>query len=171
MALLVSRHSDSTNERCKHIVFPLCFGIFGFVLAMSTMNIAVRYISLFLMAQSYAGFICFLAWASGSVSQPPAKRASALALINCVSQFGNIAGSYVWPSSWGPTYKASYSVCIGTSAIGILFCISIRWHLARLNSDADKNEAETETRGHRYTVLIQSIRRSRVTGGPKSTKF
>ncbi|KIK06747.1 hypothetical protein K443DRAFT_88871 [Laccaria amethystina LaAM-08-1] len=93
VALLVSRHSDSTNERCRHIVFPLCFGIFGFVLAMSTMNIAVRYISLFLMAQSYAGFICFLAWASGSVSQPPVKRASALALINCVSQFGNIAGS------------------------------------------------------------------------------
>ena len=40
------RHSDSTDERCRHIVFPLCFGIFGFVLAMSTMNIAVRYISL-----------------------------------------------------------------------------------------------------------------------------
>ena len=55
--------------------------------------IIVNLIRRFLMAQSYAGFICFLAWASGSVSQPPVKRASALALINCVSQFGNIAGS------------------------------------------------------------------------------
>jgi len=48
------------------------------------------------MAQSYAGFICFLAWASGSVSQPPAKRPVALALINCIAQLGNVMGSYVF---------------------------------------------------------------------------
>lgn len=45
------------------------------------------------MAQSYGAFICFLAWASGSVAYPPAKRAVALALINCVSQLGNVIGS------------------------------------------------------------------------------
>jgi hypothetical protein len=37
-----------------------------------------------------------LAWASNSVSHPPAKRAVALALINCISQLGNVAGSYVF---------------------------------------------------------------------------
>ena len=47
------------------------------------------------MAQSYGGFICFLAWASGSISHPPEKRAVAIALINCVGQLGNIFGSYV----------------------------------------------------------------------------
>ena len=47
------------------------------------------------MAQSYGSFICLLAWASGSISHPPEKRAVALALINCVGQFGNISGSYV----------------------------------------------------------------------------
>ena len=47
------------------------------------------------MAQSNGGVICLLAWASASVSHPPEKRAVALALINCVGQFGNILGSYV----------------------------------------------------------------------------
>ena len=48
------------------------------------------------MAQSSGGVICFLAWASGSVSHPPEKRAVALALINCVGQLGSILGSYVF---------------------------------------------------------------------------
>jgi hypothetical protein len=106
------RHSDREGERCKHITFSLLFGIAGFMLAMSTMNKMIRYCSLwvislflnsflkghnsrFFMAQSSGGLICLLAWASGSVSHPPEKRAVALALINCVGQFGNILGSYV----------------------------------------------------------------------------
>ena len=48
------------------------------------------------MAQMYSAFICFLAWASGSVAHPPEKRAVALALINCVSQMGNVFGAYVF---------------------------------------------------------------------------
>ena len=48
------------------------------------------------MAQSNGGVICLLAWASASVSHPPEKRGVALALMNCVSQFSNILGSYVF---------------------------------------------------------------------------
>lgn len=47
----------------------------------------------FFIAQSYTGHICFLAWASGTVSQTPAKRAVALALMNSVSSVGNVFGS------------------------------------------------------------------------------
>ncbi|KAF8192559.1 tartrate transporter [Pholiota molesta] len=93
VALSISRHSDKVGERSKHIASSLFVGICGFVLSVSTMNTAVRYFSLFLMAQSYGGFIVFLAWASGSISYPPAKRAVALALINCISQLGNVIGS------------------------------------------------------------------------------
>jgi hypothetical protein len=49
----VTRHSDRTGERAFHICIPLAFGILGFVIAISTMNTAARYVSLFLMAQSY----------------------------------------------------------------------------------------------------------------------
>ena len=47
------------------------------------------------MAQSYAGFVCFLTWTSNTLARPPSKRAVALAFINAFSQLGNIAGSWV----------------------------------------------------------------------------
>lgn len=100
------------GERYWHIVIPFLFGILGYLLAMSTMNTGLRYFSLygfhsaytshqseaillirFLMAQSYAGYVCFLAWASGSISGPASKRAVGLAVINSGSTVGNIFGS------------------------------------------------------------------------------
>lgn len=45
-ALWVCRHSDRTGERCMHVILPFIGGIGGFLLAMSTMNTAIRYISL-----------------------------------------------------------------------------------------------------------------------------
>jgi hypothetical protein len=47
------------------------------------------------MAQSYSGFICFLAWTSNIFARSPSKRAVALAFINAFSQLGNFAGSWV----------------------------------------------------------------------------
>ncbi len=44
--LWLSRHSDRTDDRCMHIVASFGIGIAGFLLAMSTMNLVVRYISL-----------------------------------------------------------------------------------------------------------------------------
>lgn len=50
----------------------------------------------FLMAQSYAGFICFLTWTSNTFARPASKRAVALAFVNAFSQLGNIVGSCVF---------------------------------------------------------------------------
>ncbi|KAJ7700039.1 MFS general substrate transporter [Mycena rosella] len=148
----VSRHSDRSEERFWHVVAPLLVGILGFLLAMSTMNPIARYISLFLMAQSYAGFIVYLSWASGTIRSSQ-KRAVALALINMVSSFGNIGGSYIWPSAWGPSYSASFSICIFASALGILLCFLFRQHLALLNAEAERKEAEMdEPKGYRYLL-------------------
>ncbi|KAJ7744487.1 MFS general substrate transporter [Mycena maculata] len=147
-----SRHSDQTGERFWHIVTPLLVGILGFLLAMSTMNTVARYISLFMMACSYAGFITYLSWASGSI-RPSHKRAVGLAGINMVSSFGNIAGSYIWPSAWGPDYRASYSICIFASTLGILLSFMFRQHLAFLNAQAEKREIEMdEPKGYRYLL-------------------
>jgi len=40
------RHSDRMEERSKHISFSLLIGALGFVLAMSTRNFMIRYVSL-----------------------------------------------------------------------------------------------------------------------------
>ncbi|KAG7449317.1 MFS general substrate transporter [Guyanagaster necrorhizus] len=153
VAVCVSKHSDYTAERFWHLSGSFLVGIFGFLLAMSTMNVAARYVSLFFQAQSYAGFICFLAWASGSVARPPAKRAVALALINTVSSLGNVLGSYLWPKSWEPTYSKSFTVCILTSGSGLTMCWLFKRHLAALNACEEKREVEIGSkRGYRYLL-------------------
>lgn len=94
------------------------------------------------MAQSYAGFITFLAWVSNSIPRPPSKRAVSLALINAFSQLGNVAGSYVWPTNWGPTYRNSYAICIATNGLTIIMCYIFKLHLESLNRQAEKKEEE-----------------------------
>ncbi|KAJ6614290.1 major facilitator superfamily domain-containing protein [Mycena sp. CBHHK59/15] len=79
VAFFLARHSDKTGERCFHMVASFALGVLGFVIAISTMNTAARYIALFLMAQSYAGFVVLYAWMSNTFPRPPSKRAVALA--------------------------------------------------------------------------------------------
>ncbi|KAF9482432.1 MFS general substrate transporter [Pholiota conissans] len=148
VTFVLSRHSDRTGERFYHIVGSLGTGILGFVIAISTMNTAGRYIALFLMAQSYGGFVVMYAWMSNSFPRPPSKRAVALALMNAFSQLGNVAGSYVWPSGWGPTYRNAYGICIATSGTAIVMCWVFRRHLQELN----KRLGEEGQTGFRYML-------------------
>ncbi|KNZ79848.1 hypothetical protein J132_08506, partial [Termitomyces sp. J132] len=133
VSIAVSSHSDRTGERFWHIAIPLLIAGLGFMISILTMNTMFRYLSMFLMAQGYAGHVCFLAWASGTFSRPSSKRAVALALINCGSTLGNIFGSYAWPSSWGPSYSHSYAICIVCIAISVGMCFAFRRHLVFLN--------------------------------------
>ncbi|KAF9569060.1 MFS general substrate transporter [Agrocybe pediades] len=152
-AFVLSRHSDKTGERFYHIVGSLGAGVLGFVIAISTMNTAARYISLFLMAQSYAGFVVLYAWVSNSFPRPPSKRAVALALINAFSQLGNVAGSYVWPTGWGPSYRKSYGICIATSGVAIVMCWIFREYLKRANAKLEREEEEGgKKKGFRYML-------------------
>ncbi|CAE6433525.1 unnamed protein product [Rhizoctonia solani] len=68
------------------------------------------------------------------------KRAVALAFINAFSQLGNVAGSYVWPKSWEPTYRKSYVICIACFALAIAMALFLRQHLANLNKRLDRGE-------------------------------
>lgn len=49
------RHSDATGERFFHIICPLLGGIIGFIIAISTMNTAARYISLYVKLSCWFG--------------------------------------------------------------------------------------------------------------------
>ena len=41
------RYSDRKGDRCRYVVSSLFVGIVGFLLAMSTMNVTIRYFSLY----------------------------------------------------------------------------------------------------------------------------
>ncbi|KAL4071410.1 major facilitator superfamily domain-containing protein [Scleroderma yunnanense] len=151
MSFYVSQHSDTTRERFWHITSALCVGIVGFALGISTMNTAVRYLSLLLMPQSYVAYIIFFAWVSNSIPESSSKRGVALAFINACTGVANVGASYLWPASWGPSYSRSYVSCILAYSLCILMAWVYRLHLIRLNNKAEMNErALGLPRGFRY---------------------
>jgi hypothetical protein len=191
IAFGVARHSDAKQERFWHIIGPLCGGvrthsvrthrfwpsltngslsapqIVGFIIALSTSAIAGRYVSMFLMASSYAGFCVFLSWLSGSFPRPPMKRAVAIAWINAFSQLGNIScvllafavslgpwltppsrlfkiarGAYTFPAAWGPSYHNSFSIAIAMFCATAIGLVAHRLMLQRKNKQIEKAENE-----------------------------
>ena len=106
----------------------------------------------FLITQSYAGFSVFYGWMSNNFPSPPAKRAVALALINSVSQLGNVGGSYVWQPAWAPRFRQSFLICIAASCMSIFFCYVLKRRLAAANRRLHRAEMDRgETRaGFRY---------------------
>lgn len=120
-------------------------GIVGFVISMSTLNVAARYVALFLQAGAYAGFIVFYSWISSSFPRPPAKRAVAIALINAFSQLGNVAGSYVWALE-DNGFRKSYGIVLSMFGITIVGCYAFRVILVSLNKKLEAGEGAWETR-------------------------
>ncbi|KJZ73918.1 hypothetical protein HIM_06586 [Hirsutella minnesotensis 3608] len=141
VSIAVSWNSDRTQEKFWHIIGPLCLGIAGFAISMATLNVAARYVALFLQAGSYAGFIVFYSWISSSFPRPPAKRAVAIAMINAFSQLGNVAGSYVWDLKENG-YRKSYGIVLSMFCVTMVGCWIFRMMLIRLNNRL----AECETR-------------------------
>ncbi|KAH7402213.1 major facilitator superfamily domain-containing protein [Phaeosphaeria sp. MPI-PUGE-AT-0046c] len=137
VSIINAWHADRTQERFWHIVVPIFFGLVGFIISMSTLNTAGRYVALFLQASSYAGFIVFYSWISSSFPRPPAKRAVAIAMINAFSQLGNIAGSYVWNMK-ANGYRNSYGVVTAMFGVTVFGCWVFRVILVRLNKRLDE---------------------------------
>ena len=132
-------HSDRTGEKFWHIMGPMALGLVGFIISMSTLSIAGRYVALFLQASSYAGFIVFYSWISSSFPRPPAKRAVALAAINAFSQLGNIAGSYVWDLE-ADGYRKSYGIVTAMFGVTVVGCWLFRRTLTNLNKKLERGE-------------------------------
>lgn len=140
VSLINAWHADRTQEKFWHIVGPICMGLVGFIINMSTLNTAGRYIALFLQAGSYAGFIVFYSWISSSFPRPPAKRAVAIALVNAFSQLGNVAGSYVWDLTENG-YRKSYGIVTAMFGVTIVGCIIMKMILVSLNKKLEAGEA------------------------------
>ncbi|KAK1923183.1 major facilitator superfamily domain-containing protein [Papiliotrema laurentii] len=138
VALLNSIHSDRTKEKFWHSTWPLVMGMIGFIISMATQHRAARYFALFLQAGSYAGYM--YTWMSSSFPRPPAKRAVALAFMNAMSQTGNIAGSYIWPSKYGPSYTKSYGIVLAMFGTTILLNVWFRFILVSANKRLEQGE-------------------------------
>ncbi|KAL4071135.1 major facilitator superfamily domain-containing protein [Scleroderma yunnanense] len=138
--IFVMRHSDATRDRFWHIAGPIATSIVGFLIATSTMNTSMRYLSLFFMTQSQITCVVILAWISNSIPDSSSKRAVAIALVIVFSTLGSTAGSYLWPAEWGPSYSKSFIYCILAFLICLLMLWVYRLNFIRLNQEAERKE-------------------------------
>ncbi|KAJ7578187.1 major facilitator superfamily domain-containing protein [Mycena floridula] len=133
-------HADRTGERFWHSTVWWWAVILGYIISLSTTNIAARYFSMFLMAVGYAAYSLTLVWVSNVIPRPPAKRAAAMGIINGVGNLGFLIGSYTWKAAWGPEYHQSMLISLCALVLTNILALVMRQLLLRQNRKLDSDE-------------------------------
>lgn len=150
ISFLVAYSSDRFNERGYHISAPMAVAVLGFVISVATLNVPARYFAAFLYcAGCFAANSMVYSWAASVLNQTPEKRACATAIINLLSQLGNIWSPYFFPSTDGPRYLMAMLLMMGFSALSIVCAVSLKFILKRGNA---KLLAEGERTGEKVTL-------------------
>lgn len=89
-------------------------------------------------ASFYSASIVVLSWITGSLNQPAAKRAAAIATINAVANTPNIWTSYLYRSP--PRYLVAFIVNLTFATVAIAAATVIRFYLRRENAKMDRGQ-------------------------------
>ncbi|MBE3045178.1 MFS transporter [Candidatus Bathyarchaeota archaeon] len=136
VSIAVAWSSDRLSERGYHISVPMFVAAIGFAISVSTLNIPARYLASFLYTSG-----CFSAnsmvhsWFATVLNQTPEKRACVVAIINMMSQLGNVASPYFFPNSDEPRYVMAMCLMMGFSMISIASAVSIKAVLKKANKE------------------------------------
>ncbi|KAF9883460.1 hypothetical protein FE257_003458 [Aspergillus nanangensis] len=134
ISFTVAWSSDRQNERGYHISGSMSVAIVGFVISVSSLNVPARYFASFLyISGCFAANSMVFSWAASAVSQTPEKRACATAIINLVSQFGNIWSPYFFRAQDEPRYTLAMILMMAFAAASIGTCALMKWTLKRDN--------------------------------------
>ncbi|OQV11025.1 hypothetical protein CLAIMM_14931 [Cladophialophora immunda] len=129
-------HSDKKKERYLHIVIPLCMTTVANIIAVSTLNIAALYTAMMLLPGSfYAASTVLYSWITGTINQPVAKRATAVAMIVSVCNTPNVWTSYLYDGA--PRFLNAFSVNLVASVLAIVIATAVRWYLNKENQMMD----------------------------------
>jgi hypothetical protein len=134
VAFAVARSSDRFKERGWHIAMPTIVSCTGFIISAATLNRPARYASAFLyISGCFSSNALIFSWASNTLSDSPEKRACATAIINVLSQLGNIWSPYFFPKSDGPRYTMAMILMMASTVGCGLLAVLIKWLLIRAN--------------------------------------
>ncbi|KAF5591141.1 beta-glucosidase [Fusarium subglutinans] len=125
--------NDRRKNRGYHIAIPQAVGV-GFTISVATLNNAARYAAAFLyICGCFSSNAMVFSWASSTLNQTPEKRACATAIINLLSQLGNIWSPYFFPASDGPRYIKANLLMMAFSALSVATCVFMRFSLQKAN--------------------------------------
>ena len=126
--------SDRRKNRGYHIAIPQAIACIGFIISVATLNNAARYAAAFLyICGCFSSNAMVFSWASSTLNQTPEKRACATAIINLLSQLGNIWSPYFFPSTDGPRYIKANLLMMAFSLLSVVTCVVLRLSLQRAN--------------------------------------
>ncbi|RPD58874.1 MFS general substrate transporter [Lentinus tigrinus ALCF2SS1-7] len=143
-------HADRTGERYLHVTVPYWMLCLGYVIAVSTMSVPGRYISTFIMAAGSSSYPLMIVWLASAVPRPPAKRSVAIAIMNGCAGVGAL--SFIWKSEWGPEYRPSMFISMGTLGLGAVLATVIRCILARQNKRLEREEVDSLTSSEKERI-------------------
>ncbi|KAH8683850.1 major facilitator superfamily domain-containing protein [Ilyonectria robusta] len=153
ISFLVAYSSDRHNERGYHIMAPMAVAIAGFIISAATLNIPARYFASFLYcAGAFAANATVYSWAASSLNQTPEKRACATAIVNLLSQLGNIWSPYFFPASDGPRYVMAMLLMMAFSVLSIIASMLMKFLLKKENK---KMLAEAERTGQQVKLYTE----------------
>ncbi|KAF7555169.1 hypothetical protein G7Z17_g2339 [Cylindrodendrum hubeiense] len=134
-AFLTAWSSDRRKDRGYHIAVPQAVACIGFIISVATINNAARYAAAFLyICGCFSSNAMVFSWASSTLNQTAEKRACATAIINLLSQLGNIWSPYFFPSSDGPRYLKANLLMMAFSLLSVVTCIVMKGMLRKANS-------------------------------------
>ncbi len=96
----------------------------GFAISVGTLNVPARYAASFLYASGAfaARMPWWYSWAASVLNETPEKRAAATAIVNLLSQFGNIWSPYFFRPEDQPRYLLAMVLMMVFSVLSILCC-------------------------------------------------
>ncbi|KAF2622144.1 MFS general substrate transporter [Macroventuria anomochaeta] len=144
ISFAIAFSSDRNKERGFHISIPLCVAAAGFIITVATLNVPARYFASFLYIGGCFGSNAIVyTWAASTLNSTPAKRACGTAIVNIMSQMGNIYSPYFFRPQDAPRYIPAMLLMMGFSIVSICTCIFMKTSLRRANRKLLKQEEET----------------------------
>ncbi|KAL8396574.1 hypothetical protein RB594_003595 [Gaeumannomyces avenae] len=134
-SFFASWNSDRTRERGYHICVGLGAAAVGYVITISTPNVAARYAASFLFAPgSFSANALVYTWAVSTLSTTPEKRAAAGAIVNIFGHLGNIVSPYFFRPEEQPVYQLAFVFMLVFGATAFAIAISTKMYLKWQNS-------------------------------------
>jgi len=142
--IVIAWTSGHFNERTWHITATLLLAVIGFVITVSTLDAAARYVASIIFATgAFGAGSVILGWLSATLSQTPEKKAVAYSMVNVAATIAYIYTAYLWPESDGPRYLPGF-IAMACFAGGSLLCAwAMRVWLMALNRKIRTEENET----------------------------
>lgn len=152
-ALCVAHSSDRLGERGWHISIPMLIAAVGFIVSAATLNTGVRYFASFLfICGCFSANAGVFSWASSTLNQSPEKKSAAVALINLLSQLGNIWSPYFFRPQDATRYLLAILLMMAFAFLSVGTVFAMKWSLRKANKKILESYEGSTERPNLYTT-------------------